>query len=158
MMTTSPSLKKPLALPRKCSKTFIIRWQSLRERSLLPYSVLWLYSVTSILKLRTHFHCKVDTIVNIFCPHIIGGLGIEDGEDSTVQVSLPSCLGITSHGEDGGAGPVPGNQVGRPANTWTQLSTNVHQLHSELRDHFNRSVVIIEWNELLYMHQFYGKN
>lgn len=62
-----------------------------------------------------HIHGKVDTHVNVLCPHIVGGLGVEHGEDSPVEVGLASCLGITGHREDGGAGPVPGDQVGGPA-------------------------------------------
>lgn len=60
----------------------------------------------------THVHGRVDTHVNVLCPHIMGGLAVEDREDSTVQVGLASRLCITGHSEDGGTGPVPGDQVG----------------------------------------------
>lgn len=63
----------------------------------------------------THIHGKVDTHVDVFCPHIIGRLGVEDRENATVQVSLTGSLGITGHSKDGGTRPVPGDQVGGPA-------------------------------------------
>lgn len=68
----------------------------------------------------THVHGKVDAHVDILCPHIVGGLGVEDWEDAAVQVGLASCLGVTGHGQDGGTGPVPGDQVGGPAHARTE--------------------------------------
>lgn len=68
----------------------------------------------------THIHGAVDAHVDVLCPHVVGGLGVEDGEDAAVQVGLASRLGVTGHGEDGGAGPVPGDQVGGPAHTRTE--------------------------------------
>lgn len=50
----------------------------------------------------------------------MGGLGVEDWEDAAVQVGLASCLGVTGHGQDGGTGPVPGDQVGGPAHACTE--------------------------------------
>jgi len=111
-MTTSPSLKKPLALPGKfntrCSKKHFTA-ETVEQCS---------DNKSAILKgLLTHFHCKVDAHVNVFCPHVVGGLGVEDWEDPAVQVGLARRLGITGHSEDWSTGPVPGDQVGRPANT-----------------------------------------
>ncbi len=48
----------------------------------------------------------------LLSPHVMGGLGVEDGEDAAVQVGLASCLSVTGHSKDGGTGPVPGDQVG----------------------------------------------
>jgi len=45
----------------------------------------------------------------------VGGLVEQHGEDAAVQVGLARRLGVTRHGDDGGAGAVPGDQVGRPA-------------------------------------------
>lgn len=45
----------------------------------------------------------------------MGGSSVEDRKDATVQVSLASSLGVTGYGQDGGARPVPGDKVGRPA-------------------------------------------
>lgn len=64
-----------------------------------------------------YIHGKVDTQVNVFSPNIVGGRGVKNWEDATVQMGLPSCLGITSHSNDGGTGPVPGKQMSRPAST-----------------------------------------
>lgn len=69
----------------------------------------------------THFHGEVDTQVHILCPHVVGGLGVEDREDAAVQVGLASCLGVTGHSKDGGTGPVPGEKVGGPAYTHKTL-------------------------------------
>lgn len=63
----------------------------------------------------THVHGEVDAHVDVLGPHIVGGLGVQDGEDAAIQVSLASCLGVTGHGQDWGTRPVPGDQVGRPA-------------------------------------------
>lgn len=65
----------------------------------------------------THIHGKVDTHVDVLCPHVIGRLRVQDREYATVQVSLTSSLGVTGHSKDGGTGPVPGDQVGGPART-----------------------------------------
>lgn len=64
---------------------------------------------------RTHFHGKVDSHVDIFCPNVVGWFGVQDGEDTAVQVGLASCLGVTGHSEDRSTGPVPGDLLGRPA-------------------------------------------
>lgn len=63
----------------------------------------------------THFHGKVDAHVNVLCPHVVGGLVVEDGEDAAVQVALSCGLIVTGHGNDGGAGAVPGDELGGPA-------------------------------------------
>lgn len=64
-----------------------------------------------------HIHGTVDTHVNVLGPHIVGRLGVENGEDAAVQVGLASRLSVTGHSKDGGAGPVPGDQVGGPVRT-----------------------------------------
>lgn len=66
-----------------------------------------------------HFHCEIDSHIDILCPNIMRGLGVQDREDPTVEVGLASRLGVTGHGEDGSTGPVPGEQVGRPADRHT---------------------------------------
>lgn len=55
----------------------------------------------------------------------MGGFRVEDGEDAPVQVGLASRLSVTGHGEDGGAGPVPGDQVGGPAHAEMQTRSRV---------------------------------
>lgn len=72
----------------------------------------------------THFHSEVDTLVHVLGPHVVRWFGVEDGEDAAVQVALTGSLSVTGHGEDRGAGPVPGDQVGGPAQTQRQLSTS----------------------------------
>lgn len=78
----------------------------------------------------THVHGKVDTQVDILGPHIVGGGSIQDREDAAVQVSLASCLGITGHSDDGGTGPVPGQQVGGPAQTQKHTAEHLYDLTS----------------------------
>lgn len=67
----------------------------------------------------THFHGKVHAHVNVLCPHIVGGLCVQDRKDATVQVGLASRLSVTGDGEDGSAGPVPGDQVCGPGDVQT---------------------------------------
>lgn len=72
-----------------------------------------------------HIHGKVDAHVDVVCPHIVGGLGVEDGENAAVQVGLASRLGVTSHSKDGSTWPVSGDQVGGPANTQNVYLTHI---------------------------------
>lgn len=67
----------------------------------------------------THFHGKVHAHVNVLCPHIVGGLCVQDRKDATVQVGLASRLSVTGDGEDGSAGPVSGDQVCGPGDVQT---------------------------------------
>jgi len=57
---------------------------------------------------------KVDPQVHVLCPHVVGGLGVEDGVDAAVQVGLAGRLTAPGHGDDGRPGTVPGQQVGGP--------------------------------------------
>ncbi|TNN45221.1 hypothetical protein EYF80_044574 [Liparis tanakae] len=65
----------------------------------------------------TDIHGEVDAQVDVLGPHVVGRLGVEHGEDAAVQVRLAGRLGVTGHGQDGRTGPVPGDQVGGPADT-----------------------------------------
>lgn len=67
--------------------------------------------------LLTHFHGKVDAHVYVLGPHIVGGLGVENREDTAVQVRLASSLSVPGHSQDGSTRPVPGDQVGWSAHT-----------------------------------------
>lgn len=62
-----------------------------------------------------HLHGEVDTHVDILGPDVVRGLVVEDGEDAAVEVALACRLVVTRHSDDGCAGAVPGDQLGRPA-------------------------------------------
>lgn len=62
--------------------------------------------------LLAHFHGEVDPEVDVLGPDVVGRLVVEDGEDPAIQVCLAGGLAVTGHSNDGGAGPVPGDQVG----------------------------------------------
>ena len=67
-----------------------------------------------MLRRLTHLHSEVDAQVDVLSPHVVGGLVVEHGEDAAVQVGLAGRLPATGYGDDGGAGAVPGDQVGGP--------------------------------------------
>lgn len=70
----------------------------------------------------THFHGEVHSHVNILRPHVIGWICVQDRENAAVQVGLASCLSVTGDGQDGSAGPVPGDQVCGPGGVKTRQS------------------------------------
>ena len=84
----------------------------------------------------THIHGEVDTHVDVLCPHVVGGVSVEHREDAAVQVSLASCLSVTAHGDDGGTGPVPGDQVGGPAHVHRYIFANYFLQHRYTSNHW----------------------
>ena len=76
----------------------------------------------------THLHGEVDAEVDVFGPDIVGGLGVLHGEDAAVEVALPRGLPITRDRDDGGAGPVPGDQVSGPSSKKKKKCDELHTL------------------------------
>lgn len=62
----------------------------------------------------THLHGEIDAEVDVLGPDVVGGLGVQHGEDTAVKVALPGCLFVTGDSNDGGTGPVLGEQMSRP--------------------------------------------
>lgn len=66
------------------------------------------FNATSLL---THLQGEVDAEVDILGPDIVGRLGVQHGVDTAVQMGLTGGLATAGHSDDGGTGPVPGQQV-----------------------------------------------
>lgn len=94
-----------------------LKWRENKTSSVLQVSSLR----AKIVKLSalTNFHGKAHAHVDVFCPDIVGGFGVEHRVDAAVQVGLAGCLTTTGQSNDGGTGSVPWQHVSRPAeNKW----------------------------------------
>lgn len=93
-----------------------------------------------ILKLSalTNFHGKAHAHVDVLCPDVVGGFGVEHRVDAAVQVGLAGCLATAGQSNDGGTGPVPRQHVSRPAGNTYKILQNTAELLS----------IFIQWAHL----------